>query len=153
MTLIAAPCSQTKTTFGFGLGCWLLCPHTSTAFSRTIVRRNRRETFMGSYATGRIRVLSEGSRVSPSFRAGLEVVEKRHTVGLSPHSDFPGVCKSAVIPIQRLLAVEGHGEMSTVKVDAQRVPLTRRDLHTCSLPFRAASIDRVIDRDVVFQGV
>ena len=40
-----------------------------------------------------------------------------------------------------------------MNIDAKRVPLVRRDLHSRPLPFGAAAVDGVINGDIVLERV
>src|SRR5713101_2239165 len=75
---------------------------------------------------GTIRRLTSGVR---------KVIERGDRVGLGPDAHFPGVLELVVVPLDGLLAVEGDSEVSALKVDSQRVPLVRGDLHVRPLPF------------------
>src|SRR6266581_1107776 len=87
------------------------------------------------------------------LRTVAEVVEHRHAVGLRPDAHLAGILERAVIPIKGLLAVKGDAEVSAGKVRPDRVPDIGRDLHIGPLLLSTSTVDRVVDRDVVFQGI
>jgi len=58
-----------------------------------------------------------------------------------------------IVPFDRFLPVKGDGEVIVLKIDSQAVPLIRRHLRTRPLLFSPATLDRVVNRDVVFQRV
>src|SRR5580765_3895967 len=60
-----------------------------------------------------------------SLRGIHEVIELRLAVGFCPHADLPRVLERLVVPIERLLAVERHREMTALKLDPEGMPLVR----------------------------
>src|SRR5215208_8338461 len=82
-----------------------------------------------------------------------EVVEQGHTVSLGPHPDLARVLERFVTPVQRALAVQHHGEVIPLKIDAQGVPLISSDSHPRSLRFGTPPVDRVVDRHVVLERI
>ena len=87
------------------------------------------------------------------FRAIAEIIKRGDTVGFGPDADLPGILERLVVPVQGLLAVADYREMTPLELDAQSVPLIGRHLHARPFLLRPTAIDRVIDRDVVFQGI
>src|SRR5262245_8201 len=92
-------------------------------------------------------------RNSSLLRAVREIIKDRHAVSLRPDADLAGILEGLIVPVERLLTVEAHGEVTPLELDPQRVPLVRGDFHVRSLLLGTAPVDRVIDRDVVFQRV
>src|SRR6185369_11123877 len=78
-----------------------------------------------------------------------KVIELRHAIGFRPHADPACVLERLVVPIECLLAVERHREMTALEIDPEGMPLVRWDLHVRALLFRTPTIDRVINRHVV----
>src|SRR5262249_35619260 len=58
-----------------------------------------------------------------------------------------------IVPLERLLAVERHRKVISLKIDAERMPLVRRDFRVRSFLFSAAAVYRVVNRDVVFESI
>ena len=87
------------------------------------------------------------------FTAIGKVIKQRDAVGLGPDSNLSGVFKRLVIPFQRFLAIKRYREVSGLKIDSKRMPLVRSNLYPRPLSLGAAPVNRIVDGDVVFQGI
>src|SRR5207244_5414341 len=88
-----------------------------------------------------------------SCAAVAEIVEDGDAVGLGPHAHRPGAADVLVFQLDVALAVERYGDAAAGEFDAQNVPLAFRDRGIDILEGDAAAALRVVERNVIFQGI
>src|SRR5438552_18105352 len=88
-----------------------------------------------------------------SSAAVTEIVEQRHAVRFGPNANHSSSGEGLVVPLDRFLPVEGDSEMIATEIGAQAVPLAGCNFHCGALLLGALAFDRVVNADVVFEGV
>src|SRR5262245_57406614 len=82
-----------------------------------------------------------------------EIVECRDAIGLRPHTDRAGPMNVVIFQGDIYLAVEGHFYFFTREVCSEGVPLAESNGRIDVFDRDAAAALRVIERDVILQGV
>lgn len=82
-----------------------------------------------------------------------EIFEQGYAVRFRPQAHFTSVGKAVIGRLNHLLSVKGDGELVPLEIHPERVPLARRYLGIDIFERNALALDRVVNRQAVFQGV